>query len=76
MPTSAALDRVAKKQGLTFFEVPTGWKFFGNLMDAGTTAATQTDTNQEVLLPFVTSCPIVCCFIASTCINHLPLCSC
>ena len=35
MPTSAALDRVAKKQGLTFFEVPTGWKFFGNLMDAG-----------------------------------------
>ena len=35
MPTSAALDRVAEKQGLTFFEVPTGWKFFGNLMDAG-----------------------------------------
>ena len=35
MPTSAALDRVAQKQGLTFFEVPTGWKFFGNLMDAG-----------------------------------------
>lgn len=35
MPTSAALDRVAKKQNLTFFEVPTGWKFFGNLMDAG-----------------------------------------
>ncbi|XVF09746.1 hypothetical protein REPUB_Repub07fG0122100 [Reevesia pubescens] len=35
MPTSGALDRVAKKLGLTFFEVPTGWKFFGNLMDAG-----------------------------------------
>lgn len=35
MPTSAALDRVAQKQNLTFFEVPTGWKFFGNLMDAG-----------------------------------------
>jgi len=35
MPTSAALDRVAKKQGLGFYEVPTGWKFFGNLMDAG-----------------------------------------
>ncbi|KAA3459805.1 phosphoglucomutase, cytoplasmic [Gossypium australe] len=35
MPTSGALDRVAEKLGLTFFEVPTGWKFFGNLMDAG-----------------------------------------
>jgi phosphoglucomutase len=35
MPTSAALDRVAAKLGLTCFEVPTGWKFFGNLMDAG-----------------------------------------
>jgi phosphoglucomutase len=35
MPTSGALDRVAEKQGLQFFEVPTGWKFFGNLMDAG-----------------------------------------
>lgn len=35
MPTSAALDRVAAKLGFTCFEVPTGWKFFGNLMDAG-----------------------------------------
>ncbi|CAL9079414.1 unnamed protein product [Musa textilis] len=35
MPTSAALDVVAKKLNLKFFEVPTGWKFFGNLMDAG-----------------------------------------
>lgn len=35
MPTSAALDVVAKELGLQFFEVPTGWKFFGNLMDAG-----------------------------------------
>lgn len=34
MPTSAALDRVAKKLNVEFFEVPTGWKFFGNLMDA------------------------------------------
>jgi len=34
MPTSAALDRVAAKLGLGFYEVPTGWKFFGNLMDA------------------------------------------
>ncbi|KAK1554498.1 hypothetical protein Q3G72_013090 [Acer saccharum] len=35
MPTSAALDVVAKHLKLKFFEVPTGWKFFGNLMDAG-----------------------------------------
>ncbi|KAB5525407.1 hypothetical protein DKX38_023156 [Salix brachista] len=35
MPTSGALDRVAEKMNLPFFEVPTGWKFFGNLMDAG-----------------------------------------
>jgi phosphoglucomutase len=35
MPTSGALDRVAADLGVPFFEVPTGWKFFGNLMDAG-----------------------------------------
>ncbi|KAH8928716.1 putative phosphoglucomutase [Atractiella rhizophila] len=35
MPTSGAIDLVAKAKGLEFFEVPTGWKFFGNLMDAG-----------------------------------------
>ncbi|KAI9152435.1 Phosphoglucomutase-2 [Blastocladiella emersonii ATCC 22665] len=35
MPTSQALDRVAAARGLTCYEVPTGWKFFGNLMDAG-----------------------------------------
>ncbi|KAG0331154.1 Phosphoglucomutase-2 [Podila horticola] len=35
MPTSTALDRVAAKKGYEHFEVPTGWKFFGNLMDAG-----------------------------------------
>jgi phosphoglucomutase len=34
MPTSMALDRVAKKANLPMYEVPTGWKFFGNLMDA------------------------------------------
>jgi phosphoglucomutase len=33
MPTSQALDRVAAKLSLPFYEVPTGWKFFGNLMD-------------------------------------------
>jgi phosphoglucomutase len=35
MPTSAAADRVAKELGIPCFETPTGWKFFGNLMDAG-----------------------------------------
>lgn len=35
MPTSAACDRVAKKLGKEMFVVPTGWKYFGNLMDAG-----------------------------------------
>eukprot|EP01132_Coremiostelium_polycephalum_P007669 gene7669-9436_t len=34
MPTSAALERVAKLFNVPFFEVPTGWKFFGNLMDS------------------------------------------
>jgi len=34
MPTGAAIDRVAERQHYEFFEVPTGWKFFGNLMDA------------------------------------------
>eukprot|EP00301_Raphidiophrys_heterophryoidea_P016248 c25805_g1_i1.p1 GENE.c25805_g1_i1~~c25805_g1_i1.p1 ORF type:complete len:590 (-),score=140.22 c25805_g1_i1:46-1815(-) len=34
MPTSGAVDLVAKKQGLNLFEVPTGWKYFGNLMDS------------------------------------------
>ncbi|KAH8092737.1 phosphoglucomutase [Aureococcus anophagefferens] len=33
MPTSRALDRVAAKQGIECFETPTGWKFFGNLME-------------------------------------------
>eukprot|EP00929_Paragymnodinium_shiwhaense_P068554 TRINITY_DN344_c0_g1_i1.p2 TRINITY_DN344_c0_g1~~TRINITY_DN344_c0_g1_i1.p2 ORF type:complete len:625 (-),score=223.26 TRINITY_DN344_c0_g1_i1:311-2185(-) len=36
MPTSGALDIVAKEKGIECFEVPTGWKFFGNLMDSGT----------------------------------------
>ncbi len=34
MPTSAAADRVAAKLGIPCYETPTGWKFFGNLMDA------------------------------------------
>jgi len=34
MPTSAAADRVAESMGLDCYETPTGWKFFGNLMDA------------------------------------------
>ena len=35
MPTSAAVDRVAAALGIACFETPTGWKFFGNLLDAG-----------------------------------------
>lgn len=35
MPTSAAVDRVAEKLGIECYETPTGWKFFGNLLDAG-----------------------------------------
>lgn len=35
MPTSRAVDRVAARLGVPCFETPTGWKFFGNLLDAG-----------------------------------------
>ncbi|MGV0909525.1 alpha-D-glucose phosphate-specific phosphoglucomutase [Martelella sp. FOR1707] len=35
MPTSQAADRVAEKLGIGCYETPTGWKFFGNLLDAG-----------------------------------------
>lgn len=35
MPTSRAADRVAEKLGIGMYETPTGWKFFGNLLDAG-----------------------------------------
>jgi len=35
MPTSTAADRVAKSLGIPCYETPTGWKFFGNLLDAG-----------------------------------------
>lgn len=35
MPTSAAVDRVAAAKGMGCFETPTGWKFFGTLLDAG-----------------------------------------
>nr|CRH07944.1 Phosphoglucomutase [Candidatus Magnetococcus massalia] len=35
MPTSQAADRVALKKGFASFETPTGWKFFGSLLDAG-----------------------------------------
>ncbi len=35
MPTSQAVDRVAGKLGIDCYETPTGWKFFGNLLDAG-----------------------------------------
>lgn len=35
MPTSGALDMVTKKLGIDCYETPTGWKFFGNLLDSG-----------------------------------------
>ena len=35
MPSSTAVDRVAQDLGIPCFETPTGWKFFGNLLDAG-----------------------------------------
>ncbi len=35
MPTSTAADRVAQSLGIPCYETPTGWKFFGNLLDAG-----------------------------------------
>ncbi len=35
MPTSQAVDRVAERLGIDCYETPTGWKFFGNLLDAG-----------------------------------------
>ncbi|XP_026466515.1 phosphoglucomutase [Ctenocephalides felis] len=35
MPTSTAIDNVASQLGIDIYEVPTGWKYFGNLMDAG-----------------------------------------
>ena len=35
MPTSAAVDQVARTLGVPCYETPTGWKFFGNLLDAG-----------------------------------------
>ncbi|HSE13660.1 MAG TPA: alpha-D-glucose phosphate-specific phosphoglucomutase [Rudaea sp.] len=35
MPTSRAVDRVALRLGIPCYETPTGWKFFGNLLDAG-----------------------------------------
>lgn len=44
MPTSCALDLVAATKEIECFEVPTGWKFFGNLMDSGTAAFPQGKT--------------------------------
>jgi phosphoglucomutase len=35
MPTSQAVDRVAEARGMACYETPTGWKFFGNLLDDG-----------------------------------------
>merc|ERR1712110_1342025 len=49
MPTSGALDIVAKKKKIPFFQVPTGWKFFGNLMDSGT----QYFPDKQTYTPFI-----------------------
>ena len=49
MPTSAALDLVAEKKRIPCFEVPTGWKFFGNLMDSGTSYF----PGKETYTPFI-----------------------
>ena len=49
MPTSGALDLVAAKKGIPCFEVPTGWKFFGNLMDSGTSYF----PGKETYTPFI-----------------------
>ena len=35
MPTSGSVDKVAQKLGIDVYETPTGWKFFGNLMEKG-----------------------------------------
>ena len=35
MPTSGAVDKVVKKMGVQLYQTPTGWKFFGNLMEKG-----------------------------------------
>ncbi|CAK4113817.1 unnamed protein product [Aphanomyces euteiches] len=47
MPTSGAVDLVAAKLGISLFEVPTGWKFFGNLMDS------KEVYNKEDYTPFI-----------------------
>eukprot|EP00439_Symbiodinium_sp_Y106_P053021 s2973_g7.t1 len=49
MPTSTALDLVAEKKRIPCFEVPTGWKFFGNLMDSGTSYF----PGKETYTPFI-----------------------
>merc|ERR1719323_1552428 len=50
MPTSGALDLVAKKRNIECFETPTGWKFFGNLMDSGDP---KYFPNTKVYTPFI-----------------------
>jgi phosphoglucomutase len=47
MPTSGAADRVAEKLGIGIYETPTGWKFFGNLLDAEESAGTGSDHVRE-----------------------------
>lgn len=72
MPTSAALDRVAAKLGLKLFEVPTGWKFFGNVSTrsrqsaVGSRAAATSSAATMLLLVIIThSSPSLPSLIAS-----------
>jgi phosphoglucomutase len=50
MPTSAAADRVAEALDVPIFETPTGWKFFGNLLDTGSDHVREKDGLWAVLL--------------------------
>ena len=59
MPTSTALDRVAAGLGLKSFEVPTGWKYFGNLMDSGQCSICGEESFGTGALPSVL---LFCCF--------------
>lgn len=53
MPTSGALDRVANATKIALYETPTGWKFFGNLMDASKLSLCGKRASGLVLITFV-----------------------
>jgi phosphoglucomutase len=66
MPTSGAVDLVAKRLNLSFFETPTGWKFFGNLMDSK-------ELGGNVYTPFICGTSDIVTFLAGVCLRVLPL---